>query len=48
MQSRRVLSAEVDNTLRDLHVSSYPPQSHLLIANYACGFNQSETGKYFK
>ena len=49
MQSRRVLSAEVDNTLRDLHVSSYPPQSPLLIANYACGFfNQSETGKYFE
>ena len=38
MQSRRVLSAEVDNTLRDLHVSSYPPQSHSLIANYACVF----------
>ena len=49
MQSRRVLSAEVDNTLRDLYVSSYPPQSHSLIANYVCVFfNQSETGKYFE
>ena len=49
MQSRRVLSAKVDNTLRDLRVSSYSPQSHSLIANYACGFfNQSETGKYFE
>ena len=48
MQSRRVLSAKMDNTLRDLHVSLYPPQSHSLIANCAYGFNQSETRKYFE
>ena len=33
-RSRRVLSAEVDNTLRDLLNSLYPAQSHSLIANY--------------
>ena len=48
MQSRRVVSAETDNTLRDLYVSLYASQSSSLIANYACGFNQSETGKYFE
>ena len=47
-RSRRVLPAEVDNTLRDLHASSYHPQPHSLITNYACGFNQSETGKLCK
>ena len=31
--------AEVDNTLRDLQ---------LVMVNYACGFNQSETEKYFE
>ena len=43
-----MLSAEVDNAIRDLHDSTYPPQPHSLIANYACGFNQSERGKYFE
>ena len=31
-RSRRVLSAEVDNTLRDLHNSSYPKKAESLIA----------------
>ena len=32
-RSRRVLSAEVDNTLLDLHNSSHPTQPNSLIAN---------------
>ena len=32
--SRRVLSAEVDNTLLHLYNSSYPTQPRSLIANY--------------
>ena len=50
--------AEVDNTLRDLQNSSYLlqydkvlskfGQQELVIVNYACGFNQPETGKYLE
>ena len=32
--SRRMLSTSADNTLLDLHNSSYPTQPHSLIANY--------------
>ena len=46
--------AEVDNILRDLQNSSYSTKAEfnncqqLVMVNYACGFNQSETGKYFE
>ena len=33
-RSRRALSTSADNTLLDLHNSSYPTQPHSLTANY--------------
>ena len=41
--------AEVDNTFReDAKMLSKFGEQHLVMVNYACGFNQSETGKYFE